>query len=127
MYKRDPRFSKDAVEIKNAGPLPSLKASDSTIVVKPKQKDAAIPCNSCMVELCEALKEEMLLLGEYMSSLSLWIQLNVPRLSDNVQFSQEVQMELLQQIQGAEDVSSSVLDTFAGYCKLFLLFCWGFF
>ena len=50
-----------------------------------------------------------------MSSLSLWIQLNVPRLSDNASFSQEVQMELLGQIQAAESVSTDVLDQFAGY------------
>ena len=49
------------------------------------------------------------------NSLSLWIQLNVPRIADNTSFSQDVQMQLLEQISSAESVGLDVLDQFAGY------------
>ena len=117
MYKRDPRFSKKASEIKAAGPLPSNQEGEQDIILVEKTKDhkVAVPSNKVIVELCAALKDELLLLGEYMASLSLWIQLNVPRLSDNTSFSQEVQMELLSQVQQAGGVSSDVLEQFATY------------
>lgn len=106
------------------GPLP---AADK-LAQDPKRTH--VPSNAAMVELSRALKAEMLELQgwpclrrlnaltptpspEYMSSLSIWIQLNVPRMSDNGSFSESVQGELLGVIQGAEGVGFDVLDQFA--------------
>lgn len=119
LWKRDPRFIKSSEEVKASGPLPSIQDGDEkrpvVKVSKSGEKELVVPCNQSIVDLCDALKNEILLLGEYMSTLSVWIQLNVPRLSDNVQFSQEVQMELLGQIQSAEGVATEVLGDFANY------------
>jgi len=99
MYKHDPRFSLSSSLIKSAGPLPSLVpgALDATKIDLASPKHSIVPSNDALVALANALKEEVLLLGEYMSSLSVWIQLNVPRISDNSSFSAEVQMQLLEQ------------------------------
>ena len=99
MYKHDPRFALSSNLIKSAGPLPSKVAGalDSTKLDEVNPKFSVVPSNEALVALANALKEEVLLLGEYMSSLSVWIQLNVPRISDNSSFSAEVQMQLLEQ------------------------------
>jgi Proteasome activator PA28, C-terminal len=114
MYKQDPRFSLSGQEVKKAGPLPSNEKGECTFPVADKAKQTNVPCNTAVLNLTHALKEEMLVLQEYMNSLSLWIQLNVPRISDNTSFSQEVQMQLLEEINGAEGVGMDVLDQFAG-------------
>ena len=73
-------------------------------------KSSQVPSNASIVALAAALKDEVLLLQEYMSSLSIWIQLNVPRMTDNASFSSEVQMQLLEQVKSAESVAIDVLD-----------------
>ncbi len=117
MYKRDPRFSLSSDLIKSAGPLPSLASNslDTTVIDPSNRKLSVVPSNRALVELAAALKEEILQLGEFMSSLSIWIQLNVPRMTDNSSFPAEVQMQLLEQVKGAESVAMDVLDQFAGY------------
>ena len=97
----DPRFSLSSEQIKSAGPLPVLPGApgkDSVPINMTTRKDTAVPSNESLVTLAAALKDEVLLLGENMGSLSIWIQLNVPRMQDNASFSSEVQMQLLEQI-----------------------------
>jgi proteasome activator subunit 3 (PA28 gamma) len=114
----DPRFSLSSEQIQSAGPLPALpndKRKDSVPIDSVIRKDTLVPCNAALTTLADALKDEILLLGENMGSLSIWIQLNVPRMQDNSSFSSEVQMQLLEQIKAAESVSDAVLDQFATY------------
>lgn len=81
----------------------------------PDPRQTVVGTNSCIVELSNKLKTEMLELQEHMNSLSIWIKLNVPRLQDGASFAEEVQMQLLQLIQDSEEVGFSVLDQFATY------------
>jgi hypothetical protein len=119
LYKLDPRFSLSSEQIQSAGPLPVLpgdkRKEPSVPLDSVIRKNTIVPCNAALVTLADALKDEILLLGENMESLSIWIQLNVPRMQDNTSFSSEVQMQLLEQIKAAESVSDSVLDQFATY------------
>ncbi len=97
----DPRFSLSSEQVKSAGPLPVLpsdKRPDSVALDTANRMDTVVPSNESLVTLAAALKDEILLLGENMGSLSIWIQLNVPRMQDNASFSSEVQMQLLEQI-----------------------------
>ncbi len=115
LYKRDPRFSLSSALIKSSGPLPAVDGRADSVPVNAIPKLTAVPSNAALVTLAAALKDEVVLLGENMSTLSVWIQLNVPRMQDNSSFSSEVQMQLLEQIKAAESVSMDVLDQFASY------------
>eukprot|EP01088_Endostelium_zonatum_P003898 TRINITY_DN15093_c0_g1_i1.p1 TRINITY_DN15093_c0_g1~~TRINITY_DN15093_c0_g1_i1.p1 ORF type:complete len:287 (-),score=73.70 TRINITY_DN15093_c0_g1_i1:93-953(-) len=75
----------------------------------------SVPCNKYIVDLEDALKHEILEMSEYMNTLSIWVQLNVPRIQDGNNFGVEVQSEIVSVLEAAGESGYGVLGGFTEY------------
>lgn len=115
---RSPIFSKSPADIvveidvgAAATVADGIAAGDKEDV---KRYRAMIPSNPHLDEVIAALKRLILGLSRDMSALSLWINLNVPRM-ESANFAADIQGEIMGQIGSVESSALAVLDSFTTY------------
>jgi hypothetical protein len=82
----------------------------------PKEESHAhVASNKIVTEVLDSLKKELLILLEYLSTVKLWIQLNVPRIEDGNNFGVGIQEEVLNELGRAEDAAFTAIDAMTKY------------
>jgi len=74
-----------------------------------------VPANKALCDLEEILQKEILEMSELISSLNIWVKLNVPRIADGNNFGVEVQQEITEILESAESSGYQILDSFTQY------------
>jgi len=74
-----------------------------------------VPANKALTDLEEILQKEILEMSELISSLNIWVKLNVPRIADGNNFGVEVQEEITEILENAESSGYQILDSFTQY------------
>lgn len=102
--------------------LPGRDALPSPIPHIPSQRTDGqpdytipVPSNDAVVKQLEALKLEVLEQAECLNTLTIWIELNVPRIEDGNNFGVEIQQEILSQLQSSMTSSLAALDSSTEY------------
>jgi hypothetical protein len=75
-----------------------------------------VPWNDNLCKVEEALQKEVLQMAEMINTLSIWVQMNVPRIADGNNFGVEVQQE----ISGVSIALEIVLEILSQYCSRLL-------
>jgi len=74
-----------------------------------------IHCNGVILSMLDVLKAEILELIETISTVKIWIQLNIPRIEDGNNFGVSIQEETVNELGRAEDSGFSVLENMTKY------------
>jgi len=111
LFKDDANFK---AELDTIGQPPSIqKAQKEGESSDPN--NSIVECNSIILYVEKTLKMEILEMKEFMSTLSIWIQLNIPRIQDGNNFGVEVQSEMINVLDRAGESSFEILTSFTDY------------
>ncbi|KAF7456496.1 putative subunit of proteaseome activator complex [Cryptosporidium felis] len=78
-------------------------------------KDGNIPSNLQIKELVSYVKQEVSELIEMVSSIKLWVQLNIPQIQDGNNFGVGIQEESIQELSRVEDATFSLYESVCKY------------
>jgi hypothetical protein len=114
--------SEISTDIENSAPI-TKKRKLETDKVQPvhdasmpkEESHAHVASNKIVTEVLDSLKKELLILLEYLSTVKLWIQLNVPRIEDGNNFGVGIQEEVLNELGRAEDAAFTAIDAMTKY------------
>jgi hypothetical protein len=108
MYKTAPEFNIDESKVAQTIEVPPNLTKEQRLAL-------VVPCNPNLVKLMAMLKAELLEMSEMMSALAIWVKLNIPRIEDGNNFGVEVQAEILEVLDAAENSGFTMMDTFTAY------------
>ncbi|KAH0476341.1 MAG: hypothetical protein KVP17_003546 [Porospora cf. gigantea B] len=74
-----------------------------------------VAANEAVLRKSETSRDEALHLIEVISSIKLWIQLNVPRIEDGNNFGVAIQEGAIQELQRSEETAFSVMESITKY------------
>jgi len=110
MFKNDPNFN---TELETVAPKIQMTHKDGAD--HPDPTTSIVECNSIILNVENALKMEILEMKEYMNTLQIWVQLNIPRIQDGNNFGVEVQSEIVSVLEAAGDSGLDILAGFTDY------------
>jgi len=113
LYKKQPEFNVKPEDIYEELVLPEYVGTRDEIFIK--KILTKTPTCRAVIGIQNLVQEELLDLAEYLNSLDIWIRLNQPRISDGNNFGVEVQSQIAQEINTAEDNCYAILESFQSY------------
>lgn len=90
-------------------------ASDVKLAVK---DTTVIPSNSAVMTVLKLLKSNILQFIEHITTVKIWIQLNIPRIEDGNNFGVTIQEETLSELGRAEEAAFATLENAPKYFLL---------
>jgi len=110
MFKNDPNFGAELETV-----APSIHITKNEGEGSSDPNTSIVECNIIILYLEKKLKIEILEMKELLNTLSIWIQLNIPRIQDGNNFGVEVQSEMIGLLEQAEDSAMQILTSFSDY------------
>jgi len=92
-----------------------VSESETLKVVPPYDGGPSILSNARVLRMMDQCKKKHTEAMELLSSIKMWIQMNVPRIEDGNNFRVGVQEECISELSRVEDSSFSVLDSMSKY------------
>jgi len=74
-----------------------------------------VEINLHIKEIIEVIKKEVLTCIDYLNTVKIWIQLNIPRIEDGNNFGVSIQEETVSELTRSEDASYSLLESMTKY------------
>jgi hypothetical protein len=126
MGKDSAANASSSMDVEEAEGVPSKKrkkAADGTVIDASAEKsgvvdETSIPSNAAVMVVMKLLKANILEFIEHLTSVKIWIQLNIPRIEDGNNFGVSIQEETLSELGRAEEAAFSTLESGPKYFLL---------
>jgi proteasome activator subunit 2 (PA28 beta) len=118
--------SSNAMEVADAMAAPAKKrrkAADGGAIAQPDEEHGVhnsteVPSNIAVMTVMKLLKSNILEFIEHLTSVKIWIQLNIPRIEDGNNFGVTIQEETLSELGRAEEAAFATLESGPKYFLL---------